>query len=154
MATTRWPGSEKSTAMAGHSRVQSSFRLAVRNRRPSARQSSTKSERPALVGGDRAPGARQHAAEPALLAAVAADRELLFLVEPVDELVVHLPALATQQLVQPPVAEPASLDSRVRDRTAEQPRPGAQDRSQPRHRGSRRPGQPRGRHKRAAWNDD
>jgi hypothetical protein len=37
------PGSEKSTAMAGHSRVQSSFRLAVRNRRPLARQSSVKS---------------------------------------------------------------------------------------------------------------
>src|SRR5919107_766409 len=33
-------------------------------------------ERPSLVGGDRAPGACRHAAEPALLAAAAADREL------------------------------------------------------------------------------
>src|SRR5215207_3179347 len=66
-------------------------------------------ERPALVGGDRAPRDRQHAAEPALLPAAAADRELLLLIEPVDELVVGREALATQQLVQPPVAEPAPL---------------------------------------------
>jgi len=40
---------------------------------------------------------------------LATDRELLLLIEPVDELVVGRKTLATQQLVQPPVAEPAAL---------------------------------------------
>jgi hypothetical protein len=44
-----------------------------------------------------------------LLPATAADRQLLLAIEPLDELVVHPPALAAQQLVQPPVAEPATL---------------------------------------------
>jgi hypothetical protein len=64
---------------------------------------------PALVGGDRAPGARQPAAEPALLPAAAADGRLLLAVEALHELVVRPPALAAQQRVQPPVAEPAPL---------------------------------------------
>jgi hypothetical protein len=64
---------------------------------------------PALVGGDRAPGARQPAAEPALLPAAAADGQLLLAVEALHELVVRPPALAAQQRVQPPVAEPAPL---------------------------------------------
>src|SRR3712207_3416076 len=64
---------------------------------------------PALVGGDRAPRARQHAAMPAFLPAPTPDRQLLLAIEPLDELVVGLPALATEQLVQPPVAEPATL---------------------------------------------
>ncbi len=64
---------------------------------------------PALVGGDRAPRARRHAAEPPLLPAAAADRELLFLIEPVDELVVRRPSLATQQLVAAAIAEASAL---------------------------------------------
>src|SRR5918993_685887 len=63
---------------------------------------------PALVGGDGAPGTRQHAAK-SLLPVAAADRQLLLAIEPLDELVVHPPALAAQQLVEPPVAEPAPL---------------------------------------------
>jgi len=53
MPTTRSPGSEKSTSMAGHSRVRSSLRLAVRNLRPSARASCVKSSdqrRSAAIG--------------------------------------------------------------------------------------------------------
>ena len=43
MTTTRGAGREKSTSIAGHSRVQSSFRFAVRNLRPLASASSMKS---------------------------------------------------------------------------------------------------------------
>jgi hypothetical protein len=63
----------------------------------------------AAIGGDRAPGARQHAAKPALLPAAAADGQLLLAVEPLHELVVGLPSLAAQERVQPSVAEPAPL---------------------------------------------
>src|SRR4051794_25003533 len=65
-------------------------------------------ERPALVGGDRAPMTR-HGATPALLPATAADGQLLLAMQPLDELVVHPPALAAQQRVQPPIAEPPPL---------------------------------------------
>ena len=41
--------------------------------------------------------------------AAAADRQLLRAIDSLHELVVHLPTLAAQQLVQPPVAEPAAL---------------------------------------------
>lgn len=41
--TTRELGTDRATSMAGHSRVQSSFRLAVRNLRPLARASMVKS---------------------------------------------------------------------------------------------------------------
>src|SRR5215208_2861431 len=109
MATTRWPGSEKSTRMAGHSRVQSSLRLAVRNLRPAVGQAVFgEVQGPALVGGDRAPGAR-HDTEPTLLAGAAADRQLLLAIEPLHELVVGHKTLPAQQFVQPPVAEPAAL---------------------------------------------
>src|SRR3712207_4578296 len=63
---------------------------------------------PALVGGDRAP-VPGRAAPALLLPATAADRQLLLAIEPLHKLVVDLPALAAQQLVQPPVAEPAPL---------------------------------------------
>src|SRR5215213_7035953 len=65
-------------------------------------------ERPALVGGDRAPMTR-HRATPALPPATAADGQLLLAIQPLDELVGHPPALAAQQRVQPPIAEPPPL---------------------------------------------
>src|SRR4051812_11549916 len=101
MPTTRWPGSATSTTMAGHSRVQSSLRLAVRNLRPAVGQAVLDEvQGPALVGGDRAPGARRDTA-PALLPAAPTDCGLLLLIEAVDELVVGRETLPTQQLVQP-----------------------------------------------------
>src|SRR3954454_11808930 len=63
---------------------------------------------PALVGGDRAPGARHDTAF-ALLPAAATDGQLLLAIEPLHELVVGLPPLAAQEHVQPSVAEPAPL---------------------------------------------
>src|SRR4051812_17897316 len=109
MPTTREPGSEKSATIAGHSRVQSSLRLAVRNLRPLAGEAVLgEVQRPALVGGDRTP-VTGHAAAASLLPATAADRQLLLAIEPFHQLVVHLPALAAQQLVQAAVAEPPPL---------------------------------------------
>src|SRR3712207_9284598 len=43
-------------------------------------------ERSALVGGDRTPGARHHAAEPALLPAAPADGQLLLAIETLHEI--------------------------------------------------------------------
>jgi hypothetical protein len=63
---------------------------------------------PALVGGDRAP-VPGHGPAAALLPAAAAEGQLLLAIQPRDELMVGPPALATEQLVQPPVAEPAAL---------------------------------------------
>jgi len=59
--------------------------------------------RPALVGGNRTPVAG-HRAGTALLAVTAADRQALFLVEPSNELVIGMPALAFEHRVQPAIA--------------------------------------------------
>ena len=66
-------------------------------------------QRPALVSSDRAPASDAVATEAALLPAAPADRQLLLTVQPLDAFVVHAPALSTQQLVQPAVAEPSTL---------------------------------------------
>ena len=111
-------GIDRATSIAGHSRVQSSFRLTVRNFLPLASASMVKSR--LLVGGDRAPGAFAHALGD-FLAIAAAQGQALLSVKSLHHFHVHLETLLAKLGMQHAIAI-ASVFAGKRDQPFPYPR--------------------------------
>jgi len=97
---TRRPEIEVSGIAARHSRVTSSTMLRIRNRRPQANWSWTKSRDQRGIDGDRRTRSQCAPPSPSL-----AHREALFAVEPVDAVDPGRFAVLAQQDKQSPIAE-------------------------------------------------
>lgn len=119
---TRIPESDVSTTVARHSREKSSMTQRMQTQRPSTRLSETKLRLP-LPGRQLRSKCREEAeiwvlrysywsscAQSPLPGATFAHRQLFLLVEPIQLLPVHMPALSLEKNVQASVAKAAPLE--------------------------------------------